>query len=77
MAFSKEEAAVVKSAAELIKREVASGDEVVINKFGSFKIKHTAARKGRKPGTDVVIDIPAKTGVKFKAYKALTEALVP
>lgn len=75
MALSKDEMTKVREAADLIKRELASGEELVVYKFGSFSVKQTAARKGRKPGTDQVIDIPAKTGVRFKAYKALTESL--
>jgi integration host factor subunit beta len=69
MAFTKEEAATVKEAAELIKRELTAGEEVTLYKFGSFKPKVSKARKARNPQTGEIIDIDAKKGVKFSASK--------
>ncbi len=75
MAFTKEEAATVKEAVELFKRELAAGEEVTLYKFGSFKAKTSAARKARNPQTGESIDIPPKKGVKFHASKVWTATL--
>ena len=71
MAFTKEEAAAVKTAAALIKRELVAGEEVAVHLFGSFKPKHKPARTGRSPATGEEIQIAAKTVVAFKPSKAL------
>ncbi len=43
--------------------------------FGTFSTNRRAARDGRNPATGATIKIPAKTMVKFKAGKALSEAV--
>jgi DNA-binding protein HU-beta len=43
--------------------------------FGSFSINRRKARKGRNPATGEEIKIKAQTGVKFRAGKALKEAV--
>lgn len=75
MAFTKEEAATVKEAVELFKRELAAGEEVPLYKFGSFKPKVAPARKARNPKTGETLDIPARKVVKFNASKAWTTTL--
>lgn len=75
MAFTKDETETVKAATALIKRELAAGEEVVLHKFGSFKAKEVAAHKGTKPGTKEVIDIAARTAVRFKGFKSFTSSL--
>ena len=51
------------------------GDEVSLVGFGSFKVKHRAARKGRNPKTGEEIDIAAANVPGFKAGKALKDAV--
>ena len=51
------------------------GDAVSITGFGSFKVAHRKARKGRNPRTGKDIQIPASKAVKFTAGKALKESL--
>lgn len=75
MAFTKEEAATVKEAVELFKRELAAGEDVALYKFGTFKAKTAAARKARNPQTGGTVDIPARKVVKFHASKVWTATL--
>ena len=51
------------------------GDEVSLVGFGTFKVKHRAARKGRNPKTGEEIDIAAANVPSFKAGKALKETV--
>ncbi len=51
------------------------GDEVSIAGFGTFKVKHRAARKGRNPKTGEEIDIAAANVPSFKAGKGLKDAV--
>ena len=75
MALSKEEAAVVKEATELLKRELSAGEDVTLYKFGAFKAKVAPARKARNPKTGASIDIPERKVVRFHASKAWTGTL--
>jgi DNA-binding protein HU-beta len=52
-----------------------SGDKAAFVGFGTFSTNHRPAREGRNPLTGATIQIAAKTQVKFKAGKALTEAV--
>jgi DNA-binding protein HU-beta len=58
-----------------IKEALAKGDDVQLVGFGSFSTTQRAARTGRNPQTGVSINIPAKTVPKFKAGKALKDAI--
>ena len=60
---------------EVIGETVATGSEVRIPGFGSFKIQQRAARQGRNPKTGEPIDIPASKNVVFKASKTFKESL--
>ncbi len=52
-----------------------SGDEVQLVGFGSFKVADRAARQGRNPRTGETIQIAASKLPKFKAGKALKDAV--
>ena len=52
-----------------------NGDAVSIAGFGSFKVVHRKARKGRNPRTGGDMQIPASKAVKFTPGKALKENL--
>lgn len=52
-----------------------SGDEVKIAGFGSFSVAKRAARQGRNPRTGETIQIKASKQPKFKAGKALKDAV--
>ena len=50
-------------------------DSLTFVGFGTFSVKHRAARKGRNPRTGETIEIKAANVPAFKAGKALKEAL--
>lgn len=60
---------------ETITDALAKGEKVRISGFGVFETVERAARKGRNPQTGEEIDIPATVTPKFKAGKALKEAV--
>jgi DNA-binding protein HU-beta len=52
-----------------------SGDGVQLVGFGSFSVANRAARQGRNPRTGETIQIAASKLPKFKAGKALKDAV--
>jgi len=50
-------------------------DKAAFIGFGTFSTNDRPARDGRNPATGATIKIPAKTVVKFKPGKALSEAV--
>jgi DNA-binding protein HU-beta len=52
-----------------------NGDEVSIAGFGIFQAKMRAARTARNPRTGESISVPAMRTPKFRAAKALKEAV--
>lgn len=58
-----------------ITESLVNGDDVKIVGFGSWKILQKSARKGRNPQTGEEIQIAAKTVVKFKPGKDLSEGV--
>lgn len=63
--------AVINGITSTLKR----GDSVTLVGFGTFSVSERAARTGRNPRTGDVITIPASKSPKFKAGKALKDAL--
>lgn len=51
------------------------GDKASFVGFGTFSVSRRSAREGRNPASGATIKIPAKNVVKFKAGKALSEAV--
>lgn len=60
---------------EIISKEVASGGEVTITGFGSFKASERAERAGRNPRTGEALTIAASKSVKFVPGAALKASL--
>lgn len=52
-----------------------TGKDVVLTGFGTFSVSKRKARTGRNPQTGATIKIAAKTVPKFKAGKALKDAV--
>ena len=65
----------VKATLEAIQGALEAKESVALIGFGTFSTQHKPARDGRNPATGETIRIKAKTNVKFKAGKALTEAM--
>jgi DNA-binding protein HU-beta len=67
---------VMKSMLEVITTTMVDGSEVTLTGFGTFSPKFRSARKGVNPQNPTErIDVPAVTVPKFKAGKALKDAL--
>ena len=58
-----------------VTRAVKKGDKFTLVGFGMFYAQKRAARKGRNPQTGETIRIPAAKVPKFKAGKALKDAV--
>ena len=58
-----------------IEGALASGDEVSISGFGTFKVTERPARDGRNPQTGETIKIAAKKSPTFKAGAGLRRAV--
>lgn len=67
--------AAVNATLESIADCLKNGDKVTLIGFGTFSVTHRAARQGRNPQTGATIKIAAKSNVKFKAGKELTDAV--
>ena len=65
--------AVVEAVTDTLKK----GDQVSLVGFGTFAVKHRAAREGRNPQTGATIQIKASNVPGFKAGKALKDAVNP
>ena len=63
--------AVVEGITDSLKK----GDPVALVGFGTFAVKHRAARAGRNPQTGATIQIKAANVPGFKAGKALKDAV--
>lgn len=55
--------------------ELKNNGKVQLVGFGTFEVTERAARKGRNPQTSEEILIPASKSPKFKAGKALKDAV--
>lgn len=75
--ISKKEAEdMVNTTVDVITSTLQKGDEVVLTGFGAFSVKQRAARTGVNPqNPSEKIQIPAVKVPKFKAGKALKDAL--
>ena len=60
---------------ETVEEELVGGGKVQIVGFGTFDVASRAAREGRNPQTNQPMPIPASKAPRFKAGKALKEAI--
>jgi DNA-binding protein HU-beta len=75
METKKKSEEVVEFIFDTITKTMARGEEVAISGFGTFKVARRAARQGVNPRTGEKIQIPASIKPKFRAGKALKEAI--
>ncbi|MCL5012311.1 MAG: HU family DNA-binding protein [Patescibacteria group bacterium] len=68
-------AAVVDAIFDTIIKTMSKGEEVAVAGFGTFKVSKRAAREGINPRTGEKIHIAASIKPKFRAAKALKEAV--
>lgn len=66
---------VVEAFQNVVTEELSHGGKVQLIGFGNFETRDRAARKGRNPQTNEVIDIAASKVPAFKAGKKLKDAV--
>ena len=66
---------VVDTVVEAIVKTLKKGDEVSIAGLGIFSVKPRAARMARNPKTGEQVKVPATKVPKFRAAKALKDAV--
>ena len=74
--LSKKEAeAALKAFTEVVAEELVKGEKIQLVGFGTFEVSERAARTGRNPQTGKEMKIDASKAPKFKAGKALKDAV--
>lgn len=68
-------ARAVDAVAEAIMRALKKGDKVTWTGFGTFEVRHRAARMGRNPQTNAPMHIGPSNTPAFKAGKGLKDAV--
>ncbi|PZR86539.1 MAG: DNA-binding protein [Stutzerimonas stutzeri] len=68
-------AAILASLAATVSKTLKAGDDVTLGGVGKFAAAKRDARQARNPSTGAMIDVPAKTVVKFKVAKDLADAV--
>lgn len=68
-------AAALDATLDAITKSLKKGDPVTLVGFGTFSVSKRAARKGRNPRTGAEIKIAASKNPRFKAGKALKDAV--
>lgn len=71
----KDAEAAVKAFIDVVTEELKKGEKIQIVGFGTFEVSKRAEREGRNPRTKETIKIPASNAPKFKAGKALKDAI--
>lgn len=66
---------IVKATFESITEALKDGESFSLIGFGTFSVSERAAREGKNPATGEKIKIPATKVPKFKAGKALKDAV--
>lgn len=65
----------VKAFIDVVTEELKKGEKVQLVGFGTFEVSQRAAREGRNPQTGKTMKINACKAPKFKAGKALKDAV--
>ena len=65
----------LKAFVDVVAEELKKGEKIQLVGFGTFEVSERAARTGRNPQTGAEMTIAASKAPKFKAGKALKDAL--
>ena len=65
----------LKALVDVVTEQLKAGDKVQVVGFGTFEVSERAAREGRNPQTGETMKIAACKAPKFKAGKALKDAI--
>ena len=71
----KDAEAVLKAFTEVVTEELKNGGKIQLVGFGTFEVGERTAREGRNPKTGETMTIAASKAPKFKAGKALKDAV--
>ena len=71
----KDSEAAVKAFIDVVTKELEKGEKVQLVGFGTFEVAERAAREGRNPATGESMQLAASSAPKFKAGKALKDAI--
>ena len=65
----------LKAFTDVVEGELKKGEKVQLVGFGTFEVSERSAREGRNPHTGETMKIAASKAPKFKAGKALKDAV--
>ena len=65
----------LKAFIDVVGEELKKGEKIQLVGFGTFEVSERAAREGRNPQTGETMKIEASKSPKFKAGKALKDAI--
>ena len=65
----------LKAFTEVVAEELKKGDKIQLVGFGTFEVSERPAREGRNPRSGETMTIAASKAPKFKAGKALKDAI--
>ena len=65
----------LKAFTDVVAEELKKGEKIQLVGFGTFEVSERAAREGRNPQTGDTMTIAASKAPKFKAGKALKDAV--
>ena len=65
----------IKAFTDVVSDELVKGEKIQLVGFGTFEVSERAAREGRNPQTGKTMKIAACKAPKFKAGKALKDAV--
>ena len=65
----------LKAFIDVVTEELKKDHKIQLVGFGTFEVSQRSAREGRNPQTGKTITIPASKAPRFKAGKALKDAL--
>ncbi len=68
-------ASALKAFTDTVAEELKKGEKIQLVGFGTFEVSKRAARQGRNPQTGETMKIAASKAPKFKAGKALKDAI--
>ena len=65
----------LKAFTDVVEEELKKGEKIQLVGFGTFEVSERAAREGRNPQTGETMTLAACKAPKFKAGKALKDAV--
>ena len=71
----KDSEVLLKAFVDVVTEELINGEKVQLVGFGTFEVSERPEREGRNPRTGETMKIAASKAPKFKAGKALKDAL--